>query len=73
MEMSLSLTNKIYKWHKLFLEGREEAEDAECPGQPCSVITADKISQNGFREVFLKWVHRWEKCIMCNGRYFEKE
>jgi histone-lysine N-methyltransferase SETMAR len=32
-----------------------------------------KLSQDGFESVFLKWVKRHEKCVSCDGRYFEKE
>jgi hypothetical protein len=28
---------------------------------------------NGLQHVFEKWVERFEKCIACQGRYFEKE
>jgi hypothetical protein len=28
---------------------------------------------NGLQHVFEKWVERCNKCIACQGRYFEKE
>jgi hypothetical protein len=38
----------------------------------CSTILL-KLAANGMQHVFEKWVERYNKCIACQGRYFEKE
>jgi hypothetical protein len=38
----------------------------------CSTIFM-KLVANGLQHVFEKWVERCNKCIACQGRYFEKE
>jgi hypothetical protein len=38
----------------------------------CSTILL-KLAANGLQHVFEKWVERCKKCIVCQGRYFEKE
>jgi hypothetical protein len=37
----------------------------------CSTILL-KPAANGLQDVFEKWVERCNKCIACQGRYFEK-
>jgi hypothetical protein len=38
----------------------------------CSTILL-KLAENGLQHVFEKWLERCKKCIVCQGRYFEKE
>ncbi len=35
-------------------------------------VIAD-ISSDRFDQSYISWVERWQKCIRCNGVYFEKE
>jgi hypothetical protein len=48
--------------------------EKEAPRQEtaCSTILL-KLAANGLQHVFEKWAERCEKCIACQGRYFEKE
>lgn len=32
-----------------------------------------EMSRDGLQHVFQAWMDRWNKCISCKGRYFEKE
>jgi hypothetical protein len=32
-----------------------------------------KLAVNGLQHVFETWVERCKKCIVCQGKYFEKE
>ena len=32
-----------------------------------------EMSRDGLQHVCLSWVERWNKCKLCEGRYFEKE
>lgn len=45
--------NIIYKWHKLFLEGREDVNDNIRPGRPCTSQSEKllRISTNRFNLV----------------------
>jgi hypothetical protein len=38
----------------------------------CSSVLL-KLAANGLHHVFEKWVERFKKCIVCQGRYFEKK
>jgi hypothetical protein len=38
----------------------------------CSTILL-KLAANGLQHVFEKWVERCKMCVVCQGRYFEKE
>ena len=32
-----------------------------------------EMSRDGLQHMFRPWVERWNKCKLCEGRYFEKE
>jgi hypothetical protein len=36
---------RIFEWHKLFIEGREEGEDDERPGRPSTTKTEENVEK----------------------------
>lgn len=55
---------------KAELRGKRFADLDDLRMEVRRVVSTYKTSW--FRDVFSKWVHRHEKCIGCNGEYFEK-
>jgi len=53
------------------LSGHHFDSDSNLMQASVNIITT--FAQDGFKDVFLQWVSQQEKCIACDGRYFEKE
>lgn len=51
------------------LRGRRFESDLELNNAVMGIL--NRLSKNGFSEVYDKWIKRWNKCIQQNGEYFE--
>jgi hypothetical protein len=62
----------VFKWWKRFRVGETNVKDDKEIKTTC-FITLPKLAANGLQHVFEKWVERCKMCIVCQGKYFEKE
>ncbi|KAG5339773.1 GVQW3 protein, partial [Acromyrmex heyeri] len=82
-EATLDRSN-VYRWYKMFSEGREDVNDEERAGRPSTSTTSNlpetpgfveeqklTFSKNDFLKCFEDWKKRWHKCIISDGDYFE--
>ena len=50
-EHSLSRAAQVFRWHKSFSEGREQAEDEPCAGRPSTSKTDENVETVRSHEV----------------------
>jgi hypothetical protein len=63
----------VFKWWKRCRDReRKKFQNDQEVKTACSTILL-KLAANGPQHIFEKWVERCKKCIVCQGRYFEKE
>ena len=68
-ECTLSKKN-VYKWYKLFQEGRENVKKKMLI-KTASLKEFKDIPKSAFQKCFEDWKKRWHKCIISEGDYFE--
>jgi hypothetical protein len=60
----------VYEWIEKVKNGRTSVTHEEGAGRPSTATTDDDIER--VRDVVLKLVQRWKKCIEKQGHYVEK-